>query len=100
MQKDKRKIVISYKLAKFDIRKIQESLFKPPERKEITKMVNKVIDTNQLKGTKVERYFYLWAVCTLLGKETLYSFWKKDWKSRAKEDLKRFKESVRQSKDK
>ena len=82
-----------YDAAQMAVRKIQESLYGPPIRKEIDKSVNKIIKSYHLQNTSVERYFYLWAVCTLLGKEPLYSFWKQrpGYKAKAEKLYKRIR---------
>lgn len=82
-----------YALAQAAVIQIQKDRFEPPPRKEINKMVFRIIKQFDL-DKKNENYFRLWAICSLLGKEAMTSFWKKkksDYRSRASRDVKRLK---------
>lgn len=54
----------------------QSKFYKPPKRKIIDKIVERIIDKYKLRGTNLEQYFRLWAICAMLNAEALCRNWK------------------------
>ena len=81
-----------YYLAQLAVIDFQKSRFDPPPRKEIDKFVGRTIKYFDL-DERHANYFRLWAICALLGKEAMTSFWKKKlrYQQRATRDYKRLK---------
>jgi hypothetical protein len=57
---------------------MQQRLRTPPEPRVLRAEVEKIIRKVGLKGTIVENYFRLWAICALKDQEPLCRFWKED----------------------
>lgn len=63
-------------LARQAVINIQKKLYGPPPTEEAFKMANRIIKSVGLKGTSVERYWYLFVVCALMNKECNVRYWK------------------------
>lgn len=55
---------------------LQARLGKPPKRKEIPVMVEKIILESGIKGTERKQYFRLLATCALKNQEQRFRNWK------------------------
>ena len=55
---------------------VQKTLERPPKRKEIPKLVDKIVKEEHLRHDIRERYFVLLATCALMGLEPMYNAYK------------------------